>query len=109
PARRGRDVAAAGEVRVVVGRRAVRPDVRGRLADSLSTAVVEGAGEAVVVVGGAGEPSASAGVPSSHGLAYLRFTERFRCPDHPDVKFLEPTPRLVPSHNPSGACPTCTG
>jgi excinuclease ABC subunit A len=109
PARLGHDLAAAGEVLVVVDRLVVRPDVRERLADSLSTAFVEGEGEAVVVVVGAGEPSASAGVPSSRGLAYLRFTERFRCPDHPDVKFLEPTPRLFSFNNPYGSCPTCTG
>src|SRR5690606_12102067 len=30
----------------------------------------------------------------------IRFSERFRCPDHPAVKFLEPTPRLFSFNNP---------
>ncbi|MEJ2679778.1 MAG: excinuclease ABC subunit A, partial [Gemmatimonadota bacterium] len=39
----------------------------------------------------------------------MRFTERFRCPDHPEVKFADPTPRLFSFNNPYGSCPECTG
>src|SRR5690606_28642161 len=115
PARLGHDLAAAGEVLVVVDRLVVRPDGRERLADSLATAFVEGEGEAVAVVAGAGAGArAGAGEPSPSPAAEpvpsrLRFTERFRCPDHPDVRFLEPTPRLFSFNNPYGSCPTCTG
>src|SRR5690606_25342404 len=70
-------------------------------------------GEAVVVVAGSRE---SAGGPAAEALRRvervpdaLRFTERFRCPDQPEIKFLEPTPRLFSFHNPYGSCPTCTG
>jgi excinuclease ABC subunit A len=41
--------------------------------------------------------------------ASLRFSERFRCPDHPGIEFLEPTPRLFSFNNPYGSCPECTG
>src|SRR5690606_6270018 len=115
PARLGHDLAAAGEVLVVVDRLVVRPDGRERLADSLATAFVEGEGEAVAVVAGAGAGArAGAGEPSPSPAAEpvpsrLRFTERFRCPDHPDVRFLEPTPRLFSFNNAYGSCPTCTG
>ncbi|HEY8469707.1 MAG TPA: excinuclease ABC subunit UvrA [Longimicrobiales bacterium] len=112
PARLGHDLAAAGELLVVVDRLVVRPDGRERLADSLATAFVEGEGEAVVVVAGAGaragETSPGA-EPAPSAPSRLRFTERFRCPDHPDVRFLEPTPRLFSFNNPYGSCPTCTG
>jgi excinuclease ABC subunit A len=92
----GCDLTAAPEVLVVVDRLVVRPDAAERLADSLATAFHTGEGEAVVVVAGAAGGE-------------LRFTERFRCPEHPEVKFLEPTPRLFSFNNPYGSCPTCTG
>ncbi|MBI4409995.1 MAG: excinuclease ABC subunit UvrA [Gemmatimonadetes bacterium] len=88
------------ELLVVVDRLVVRPDARERLADSLGTAFAEGEGEVVLVLG-PGE--------ASSGGRRLRFTERFRCPDHPEVRFLDPTPRLFSFNNPYGSCPTCTG
>jgi excinuclease ABC subunit A len=39
----------------------------------------------------------------------LLFTEHFRCPDHPDVTFLEPTPQLFSFNSPYGTCKLCTG
>ncbi len=93
----GVDLTQVGALQVVVDRLVVRPDDRGRLADSLSTAFAEGEGEAEVVVHGDAGPHV------------LRFSERFRCPDHPDVEFRDPTPRLFSFNNPYGSCPRCTG
>ncbi len=90
----GHDLAGADEVLVVVDRLVVGQEIRERLADSLGTAFVEGDGEVVVIV---------------RDGPRLSFTERFRCPDHPEVRFLEPTPRLFSFNNPYGSCPTCTG
>src|SRR5690606_35113540 len=73
----------------------VREDVAERLADSLATAFHSGEGEVAIVVAGAAD--------------VLRFTERFRCPDHPEIRFLDPTPRLFSFNNPYGSCPRCTG
>jgi excinuclease ABC subunit A len=39
----------------------------------------------------------------------LVFSERFHCPDHPGIRFLDPTPRLFSFNNPYGSCPECTG
>src|SRR5690606_33362406 len=64
-------------------------------ADSLATAFHSGEGEVAIVVAGAAD--------------VLRFTERFRCPDHPEIRFLDPTPRLFSFNNPYGSCPECTG
>jgi excinuclease ABC subunit A len=89
----GLDVTAMDEILVVVDRLTVDRDGRDRLADSLSTCFVEGDGEAVVVV------------PDGR----LRFTERFRCPDHPEITFLDPTPQLFSFNNPYGTCKLCTG
>jgi len=95
----GRDVTAAGELLVIVDRLKVDPEASERLADSLGTCFVEGDGEAVVVLAAA----------LDDGTARLLFTEHFRCPDHPDVAFLDPSPQLFSFNNPYGTCPLCTG
>ena len=88
------DLTAAAELLVVVDRLRVDAEEAGRLADSLQQAFAEGEGEAVVVpVDG----------------APLRFTERFRCPDHPQIEFATPSPQLFSFNNPYGSCPECTG
>jgi excinuclease ABC subunit A len=95
----GADLTAADEILVSVDRLKVDADERGRLADSLGTAFVEGDGEAIVVVQD----------PREDVPARLLFTERFRCPEHPDVVFADPRPQLFSFNNPFGSCPTCTG
>jgi excinuclease ABC subunit A len=98
-ARAGVDLTAASELLVVVDRVKADRAGAGRLADSLGTCFVEGDGEAVVVVA---DPPA--GVPPR-----LFFTERFRCPSHPEVVFADPRPQLFSFNNPYGSCPLCTG
>jgi excinuclease ABC subunit A len=88
------DLTRASELLVVVDRLRGDPEERGRLADSLQIAFTEGEGEAVVVP--------VDGTP-------LRFTERFRCPVHPQIEFAPPTPQLFSFNNPYGSCPECTG
>ncbi len=90
----GVDLTRAGELLVVVDRVKVDAEQSGRLADSLGTAFTEGEGEAVVV---------------PVGMAPLRFTDRFRCPDHPQIEFATPSPQLFSFNNPYGSCPECTG
>src|SRR5690606_25577481 len=100
PSGLGADLSGADEVLVVVDRLVVRDGVAERLADSLTTAFHAGEGEAAVVV--AGEPAdgaaADAAGPGTDGRApgvaapgVIRFTEKFRCPDHPEIRFLDPT------------------
>ena len=98
PSKLGHDLAKESSVLVVVDRLKVEPSVRERLADSIGTAFVEGEGEAVVVVFGGTEEASR-----------LAFSERFRCPSHPEIQFLEPTPRLFSFNNPYGSCDECTG
>ncbi|MEM7414531.1 MAG: excinuclease ABC subunit UvrA [Gemmatimonadota bacterium] len=95
----GRDLAVARELLVVVDRLKVDPEARERLADSLGTCFVEGDGEAQVLLAD----------PVEGESDRLSFTEHFRCPDHPTVTFLDPTPQLFSFNNPYGSCPTCTG
>jgi len=95
----GRDVTAADELLVVVDRLKVDREESERLSDSLGTCFVEGDGEAVIVVADATDGDADR----------LLFTEHFRCPEHPEVDFLDPTPQLFSFNNPYGTCPLCTG
>jgi excinuclease ABC subunit A len=95
PSTAGVNLAEAEEVLVVVDRLSIRTDKRDRLADSVATALSEGEGEMIVV--------------RHEDDHRMPFTERFRCPDHPDIRFLDPTPRLFSFNNPYGSCPECTG
>ena len=94
----GLDLAATDEVLVVVDRIVVAADARERIADSVGTAFVEGEGEVLVIAR-----------PGADDENRLRFTERFHCPEHAEIRFLDPTPRLFSFNNPYGSCPTCTG
>ncbi len=95
----GRDVTASDEILVVVDRLKVDREDSDRLADSVGTCFVEGDGECVVLVADEVEDQPDR----------LLFTEHFRCPDHPDVEFMEPSPQLFSFNNPYGTCPECTG
>jgi excinuclease ABC subunit A len=95
----GRDVTAADELLVVVDRLKVDPGDSERLADSLGTCFMEGDGEAVIIVAD----------PAPGEAERLLFTEHFRCPDHPEIDFLEPSPQLFSFNNPYGTCQLCTG
>jgi excinuclease ABC subunit A len=97
PEELGVDLTTAFELLVVVDRLKVGPSVRDRLADSLGTCFVEGDGEGIVV--------AMINTKEERAL----FTERFRCPDHPQVVFLDPSPQLFSFNNPYGTCQVCTG
>ncbi len=88
------NLTATRDLLVVLDRLKVSRDDRNRLADSLQTAFSEGEGEARVIVAG-GET--------------FHFSERFHCPDHPEIAFAVPTPQLFSFNNPYGSCPECTG
>ncbi|MGI9627505.1 MAG: excinuclease ABC subunit UvrA [Longimicrobiales bacterium] len=90
----GFDLSAAQRVLVIVDRVKMGPKLGDRLADSIATCFREGEGEAVVL-GDNGEE--------------WPFSEHFRCANHPEVQFLDPTPRLFSFNNPYGSCPLCTG
>ncbi|WP_324668196.1 excinuclease ABC subunit UvrA [Geochorda subterranea] len=82
-------------IEVVVDRVVVRPDVAGRLADSMETALRRGEGIAMAqVVGGDG--------------SVLTFSERFACPTC-GFSFEEISPRMFSFNSPYGACRTCSG
>ncbi len=100
----GVDLGEAEERLVIVDRLKVRADQRDRLADSVGTAFREGEGEALVLL-----PDGEAD-PGDDGLPdVLSFTERFRCPEHPEIDFPAPSPQFFSFNSPYGSCPECTG
>jgi excinuclease ABC subunit A len=82
------------DVDVVVDRIAVRPAARGRLADSIETALRLGQGLVRVDVG--------------PGREEWLLSERNTCP-RCGVSFPEIAPRLFSFNSPHGACPRCDG
>jgi len=85
---------ATHDIDLVVDRIAVRETARGRLTESLATALRLGAGMARLAVGAGGEE--------------WLLAERNACPDC-GVSFPELAPRLFSFNSPHGACPGCGG
>jgi excinuclease ABC subunit A len=87
------------DIYVLVDRMTVRQGdeaVRSRLVDSLETCYIEGHGQAVIQLLGAGSNSS------------LKFSEKFSCKTC-DIDYVLPEPQLFSFNNPFGACPTCQG
>jgi len=83
------------DVSVLVDRLIVRPDMRGRLIDSVETCYREGQGQAEIEVVG-------------NNPQRLRFSEQFECKQC-RITYPAPEPRLFSFNNPFGACSTCQG
>ena len=80
-------------VEIVVDRLVISDTVRGRLADSIETALAQTGGLVEIDVIG-GEP--------------MLFSQSYACPEH-GVSVEELTPRMFSFNNPFGACEKCTG
>jgi len=80
-------------IEAVVDRLVLRPDIGGRLADSLETATNLSGGTVVI-----------AEVDGPEAL----FSQSLACPDC-GVSIAEITPRMFSFNSPFGACPACTG
>lgn len=72
---------------------------RTRLADSLELALKHGNGFASVALLD----------DKGNVVQELSFSERFSCPDHPEVSFPEVAPATFSFNSPQGACPACQG
>jgi len=102
-------------IEVVVDRIVTRPDVKGRLADSVETSLKLGQGIMYVDVlptEGVSETRtrtrATKKAVADPTAGVLVFSQLFACPDHGSV-LPEIEPRIFSFNSPHGACPTCTG
>ena len=85
------------EIEIVVDRLRVRPELRGRLAESFETALAQGEGRAIAV-----------DMDGADGGREISFSARFACPVC-DFALPALEPRLFSFNNPAGACPHCDG
>src|SRR3954470_15976530 len=86
------------DIEAVVDRIVLKPEIRSRLADSIETALKLAQGLVIVTIGNA----------ENTGTDQV-FSEKFACPEHPEVSLPELEPRLFSFNSPHGACPTCHG
>lgn len=80
-------------IEIIVDRIVIREDIRGRLTDSIETAVSLTNGTLVIDIIDGEE---------------MRFSLNYACPDH-GVSIEELSPRMFSFNSPFGACPKCTG
>ncbi|MEA4920609.1 MAG: excinuclease ABC subunit UvrA [Clostridiaceae bacterium] len=80
-------------IEIVVDRIVIKPEVRGRLADSVETASHLSGGLVIADLMDKGE---------------VLFSQNYACEDC-GISIEELTPRMFSFNNPYGACPTCTG
>ena len=80
-------------IEIVVDRLVIRPDIKGRLSDSIETATALSGGLLSVDVVDGEE---------------MTFSQNYACPEH-GVSIEELSPRMFSFNNPFGACPKCTG
>jgi excinuclease ABC subunit A len=88
----------AHTIEAVIDRVVVRAEGRARLADSVETALRLSQGMVVVAV--------QAGGTEWKDTLY---SEKFACPEHPEVSLTELEPRLFSFNSPHGACTECHG
>lgn len=85
-------------IEAVVDRIVLKPEIRPRLADSIETALKLAQGLVIITT------------QDSDGKWVDRvYSERFACPDHPEVSLPELEPRMFSFNSPHGACPACHG
>jgi excinuclease ABC subunit A len=105
----GIDLAAAGDVQIVIDRLRVEPSAHGRIADAVQTSFTEGDGDTVLLFPEPVLPPEALRASTGNApVTRLAFTERFECPND-GTRAPTPTPQLFSFNNPRGACPTCNG
>jgi excinuclease ABC subunit A len=93
------------DIAAVVDRLIVKEAIRVRLADSIETALKTGDGLVLVMV----QPPNGDNTRAGHEWEDLVFSEKYACPDHPEVSLAELSPRLFSFNSPYGACKSCDG
>ena len=84
-------------IEIVVDRIVIKQDVRGRLSDSVETALKSSGGLVKIIT-----------VPKDGDEREYDFSEKYACEEH-GISFPELEPRMFSFNNPIGACPECSG
>ncbi|MBQ3318730.1 excinuclease ABC subunit UvrA [Candidatus Saccharibacteria bacterium] len=95
------------DIELVVDRFILSPDLYSRIYNSIEQALDLGQG--IIKILKINDNSVAISDKSIASDELLTYSERYACPDHPDVMIPELEPRLFSFNAPQGACPTCTG
>ncbi|HEY1684686.1 MAG TPA: excinuclease ABC subunit UvrA [Tepidisphaeraceae bacterium] len=85
-------------IEAVIDRIVLKPEIRGRLADSIETALRLAQGLVVISI-----------AKEDNTWHDQTFSEKFACPEHPEAALPELEPRVFSFNSPHGACPDCHG
>ena len=97
------------DIEIVVDRFVLSPDIRTRIAGSVETALEMGQGVMELLKITDNATAVGEGHIGAEKTEVLTYSQRYACPDHPEVVIPELSPRLFSFNAPEGACPTCTG
>ena len=97
------------DIEIVVDRFVLAPDIRSRIAGSVETALELGQGMMQLLKITDNTTAVGEGHIGAEKTEVLSYSQRYACPDHPEVLIPELTPRLFSFNAPEGACPTCMG
>ncbi len=101
-------------IEAVIDRIAVSDDERLRISDAVDQALVFGKGT-VIMLDVEAETKAKEGKTKNskkeleRGIGETIFSTFGACPNHPEIVFEQPQPRMFSFNSPFGACPTCLG
>ncbi|MEQ1693239.1 MAG: excinuclease ABC subunit A, partial [Gemmatimonas sp.] len=105
----GIDLATSPSLHIVVDRLRAGSTMRGRIADAVQTAFLEGDGDVVLLFPEpVTPPTVLHAAAPGETVTRFSFTDRFECPND-GTRAPLPTPQLFSFNNPRGACPTCNG
>ncbi|MBR2725723.1 excinuclease ABC subunit UvrA [Candidatus Saccharibacteria bacterium] len=97
------------DIEIVVDRFVLSPDIRSRIAGSVETALELGQGMMELLKITDNATAVGEGHIGAEKTETLTYSQRYACPEHPEIMIPELTPRLFSFNAPEGACPTCTG
>jgi len=99
------------DIAAVVDRLIIKDGIRVRLADSIETALKLADGIVVVLMQEPGQDTRTKNSTATKQTEWkeIIYSEKFACPEHPQVSLEELSPRLFSFNSPYGACKSCDG
>ena len=97
------------DIELVVDRLIIKPDIRGRVAEAVETALRMGNGRLIVhIVAGANSANTEKTDDEKQSSGDLLFSKDYTCV-HCNISYEPPAPRHFSFNNPAGMCPSCKG
>ncbi len=97
------------DIEIVVDRFVLSPEIRSRIAGSVEQALEMGQGIIQLLKITDNKTAVGESKIGTGKTEVYTFSQRYACPDHPEVLIPELSPRLFSFNAPEGACPICMG